>query len=189
MLEAENPQEYLSDLNTRVVRDLADAEPGAFRLNSRAYDLATDGSYKIEKADDFAELYVHSKLERKLGDEYDVYTQVDVDWTDRPSKEVDHLIVRNGRVVGVAETKNSVSSGALDEAEGQLGQIKRDLRTSGVDTLNTKQGSYDVPGDLEMSSNTLEPDLLYTIGGSSRFDIENLNPDVMNEIGQAVIHE
>lgn len=191
VLEASDPAAYLDDLSPRIVGRIAkEGSDGSFRLTSQAYDLANGGDYQVGKPDDFAELYAHAKLERKLGNDYRVSTQVDVSWKDSlEDKELDHLITRDDRVVGFAETKNSISSGKADEAAGQLGDIRRRLRNSGADKINTKQGSYDVPDDISISSETIQEDRQFTIGGSSEFDVETVNPDLMDDLYTTLVNE
>ena len=174
VVESKNPSAYLDDLNPIAVKRMTeDADnDGVFRRVSRTYDkynLYKD-NYNTDGPNDLAEIYGEVLLEQKLGNNYRVISQAEVKWKDVDrKKEIDHLIINDGQVIGFGETKDSTNANAAK----QVRKTKTQLKNLGIEEIRYK-GSSD-PVDATMTSDTIDENYIYTIGNGEKYDIQSLS--------------
>ncbi|WP_155120747.1 hypothetical protein [Haloarcula sp. K1] len=178
VVESENPRAYLKDLNPGAVKRLAaEADEGVFRKTARTYDKYNryKDNYETNKPSDLAEIYGEVLLQRRLGDDYRVISQAQVEFkgTSR-STEIDHLIIKDGEVIGFAETKDSKTA----DVGKQITKNKQF-----IDQYEVKKMKY--PGSSEtinakLSTETINEGHVYTIGAGNKYDLQSLSVETMD---------
>ncbi|MFC7072618.1 hypothetical protein ACFQJ7_17185 [Halovenus rubra] len=167
-----------------AIKQLADADLTTRQTQQTLSKLnAYKDNYKTSNPNEIAEIYGEVELEAKLGDEYEVVSQVDVDYanTERDT-EIDQLIIKDDTVVGAGQPKNPKSSNvdnALLDAKKQHNEFERYLRQYGVEDLSRPEGK-----DPEITPDTVNNNQLYTLGPTSEFDIKTLQKDQIKIIYQ-----
>jgi hypothetical protein len=179
VVESENPSAYLDDLNAIAVRQLAlEGDDAVFRRAARTYDRFNRyrNNYETKDADDLAEVYGEVWLEDELGDEYRVISQAEIKFENDPQpNEIDHLIIRDNKVVGFAETRDSRTA----DVDDQIGRNLRDIRTRNIERISYPESDS---VSAELSADTLREDRVYSLGDGGKFDIQILGAETFEAL-------
>lgn len=141
---------------------------------TRKLDVSPNNRYQTSGAADIAEVAAETRLQNCF-DDVRVTSQVDFSRPSGAELEVDHVIISDRKIVGFAETKNSVAESALDEAETQLGTRRQAVRNGELVDANK----------LELDNYEFDIQDEYTVTAGCDgdvFDIEVASPEEVSEI-------
>lgn len=148
------------------------------------YVLQVHNNRKTADEDDIAEILAEKVLQEQRYPRSEGYTlrhNVKLFRGRNRLQEIDHVVVKDAKVVGFGQTKNSALRSTLEKAEEQNSRTKRFIRNRNkIDRINGGNGD---PMDIsKFDMENIDEKNVFTVGADSKFDVVNFDENQVRAI-------